>query len=67
MRPARLAITAVLALLGAIWFLQGVGVIGGSVMSGSLFWAFVGVVLVIAAGFLFLMERRRGSGTGGAS
>jgi hypothetical protein len=67
MRPARLAITAVLALLGAIWFLQGVGVLGGTAMSGSPFWAFVGIVLMIAAGFLLLMERRRRNGTGGAS
>ena len=59
MRPARLAIAAILGLLGAVWFLQGVGVIGGSFMSSNPLWAFLGAVIVIAAGFLVVMERRR--------
>jgi hypothetical protein len=35
------------ALLGLTWMLQGIGILPGSVMSGSLFWAVAG-----AAAFL---------------
>ena len=39
---------AVLILLGATWTLQGLGYIGGSVMSGVTFWAVVGPIVVVA-------------------
>ena len=42
MRPARLAIAFLLALVGIVWIGQGIGVIGGSFMTGSLVWAVVG-------------------------
>jgi hypothetical protein len=35
-------------LLGGLWFLQGVGVVGGSFMTGSKLWLFIGVVVVLA-------------------
>jgi uncharacterized membrane protein HdeD (DUF308 family) len=35
-------------LIGALWFLQGVGVVGGSFMTGSKLWLFIGVVVVLA-------------------
>lgn len=35
-------------LVGALWFLQGIGVVGGSFMSGSKLWLFIGVVVVLA-------------------
>jgi hypothetical protein len=38
----------VLALAGVIFTLQGVGVLGGSVMSGITFWAVAGPVIVVA-------------------
>jgi hypothetical protein len=37
----------VLALVGALWTLQGASVIGGSGMSGSKFWLVVGLVLLV--------------------
>lgn len=37
------------ALLGAVWTLQGLGVLGGSVMSGVTAWALIGPVVVIVA------------------
>ncbi len=42
-------------LVGVVWTLQGSDVILGSVMSGSLFWLGMGVVLLIvgAASFVF--------------
>jgi hypothetical protein len=37
----------VLAIAGAIWALQGFGVIGGSFMSGNSVWAIVGPVVAV--------------------
>ena len=37
----------VLAILGLLFTLQGTGVIGGSVMSGSTFWAVAGPVIIV--------------------
>jgi len=59
MRPTRLVLAAVLALVGIIWLGQGLGFIEGSFMTGSLFWAAMGVVLLAGAVLLFLLERRR--------
>jgi hypothetical protein len=50
----------VLALLGLLWFLQGVGVIGGSFMSGEPVWAIIGLVLLLLAARL-LVEALRGN------
>jgi glucose dehydrogenase len=59
MRATRLVLAAVLALVGIIWLGQGLGFIEGSFMTGSLFWAAVGVVLLAGAVLLVLLERRR--------
>jgi hypothetical protein len=59
MRPTRLVLAAVLALVGIIWLGQGLGLIEGSFMTGSLFWAAMGVVLLAGAVLLVLLERRR--------
>lgn len=56
---ARLIIGAVLGLVGAVWFGQGVGLIGGSFMSGQALWAFIGAVLV-AFGVILLSQALRG-------
>ncbi|MEI7745224.1 MAG: hypothetical protein WCK58_15930 [Chloroflexota bacterium] len=59
MRGSRLFIAALAALVGIVWIGQGVGLIGGSFMTGSLFWAAVGVVLLVVAVVLVVAERRR--------
>lgn len=53
---------------GVVWTLQGLNVLGGSVMSGSSLWAtigpvtaFVGAVLIVLAVMYRLRGRRRGS------
>jgi fatty acid desaturase len=58
MRPSRIAIALVLALIGLVWIGQGIGMIGGSAMTGSSFWAVVGLVLVGLAGLVVAWERR---------
>jgi glucose dehydrogenase len=59
MRASRLVAAVILALVGLVWIGQGVGLIGGSAMSGSSFWAVVGVVLLALAAIIVLWERRR--------
>jgi len=59
---ARLIIGVVLCLVGAVWFLQGINVLGGSGMSGEAFWAVAGaVLLVIGIGLLRRSSRVRRS------
>lgn len=37
----------ILAVVGVVWTLQGVDVLGGSVMSGSPLWATVGPIVLV--------------------
>ena len=54
----RVVIGVVLVLVGAVWFLQGVGVIGGSFMTGEAVWAVIGAACVIGGIALALSGRR---------
>jgi hypothetical protein len=38
----------VIAIAGAVWALQGFGLIGGSFMSGTTIWAVIGPVVALA-------------------
>jgi hypothetical protein len=38
----------VIAIAGAVWALQGFGLIGGSFMSGTTVWAVIGPVVALA-------------------
>ena len=49
------------ALAGIVFTLQGVGVIGGSAMSGDTFWAVAGPVIVLAGLILAVVGLRRRS------
>lgn len=50
--PLRRAIGIVLVMIGVTWFALGAGFIQGSVMSGQVIWAVVGVALAIAGGYV---------------
>lgn len=53
----------IIAVLGALFALQGFGIVGGSSMSGSSMWAIIGVVLfVIGVAVIALGQRRRKAG-----
>ena len=43
----RLVAGIALVLVGGIWFLQGIDVLGGSSMTGNPFWAYVGAPMVV--------------------
>ena len=59
MRASRIAVAVVLALLGLVWLAQGLGVLAGTAMSGSLFWAIVGAALLAAGVVIGTLEARR--------
>jgi hypothetical protein len=59
-RALLVGVGVVLVLVGVLWFLQGVDVLGGSGMSGKTLWAVVGPVVAVAgAGLLLAGVRRR--------
>ena len=49
MRPSLVIVVVggIITLMGLVWFLQGIGVLPGSVMTGSQFWAIAGAFAVI--------------------
>jgi hypothetical protein len=59
MRIARKIIGALLILVGAVWFLQGINIIPGSFMTGQTKWAAYGVMTIIAGLFLILAGRTK--------
>jgi hypothetical protein len=53
----RVVAGVVLCIVGAVWFGQGVGWIGGSFMSGEAMWAVIGAVAIVF-GVVLLRPRR---------
>jgi hypothetical protein len=49
----------VLIVVGAVWFLQGIDVLGGSSMTGNAFWAFVGFPMIVFGIVLIRSAPRR--------
>ena len=47
-----------IALLGGVFFLQGIGVLPGSVMTNDPFWAVVGAIMVVVAVALIYFSTR---------
>ncbi|GAB3983155.1 hypothetical protein V1634_25060 [Plantactinospora veratri] len=60
--PLTLGLLAVV--VGAVWTLQGLGRLGGSVMTGEPLWAVIGPVVVVAGLVLVVLGlRARNRGT----
>ncbi len=60
MRYVLLVVGGLIALMGGVWLLQGVGVLPGSFMTGQAFWAVVGAVLLAVGGTLVFAGLRIG-------
>jgi hypothetical protein len=52
---------AILVVVGIVWTLQGIGVLGGSAMTGSTVWAIVGPIVAVVGVVLIVVgiARRR--------
>lgn len=62
MKTVRLVVGVVLVVLGLVWFLQGIDVLGGSAMSGVTTWAVAGPVVAVVGLVLVATARRRRPG-----
>jgi hypothetical protein len=59
MRIARSVLGALLILIGAVWFLQGINVLPGSFMTGQTRWAvYGGIAVVVGVGLLWTAKRQ---------
>lgn len=57
----RLIAAGVLAVVGVVWLGQGLGYIGGSMMTNDMRWGIAGVALLTVAGALAWSARRQSS------
>ena len=63
MRTIGNVVGILLALVGCIWFLQGIGVLPGSFMSGQRIWAIYGAIAVAVGVAILVAIRRAGANT----
>jgi cytochrome c biogenesis factor len=55
-------LAVLLMLVGVVWVLQGIGVIGGSVMTGQSQWTIIGgVSFIVGVGLLVFANRKKSS------
>jgi LPXTG-motif cell wall-anchored protein len=55
-----IVIGVLLMLVGAVWFLQGINILPGSVMTGQTQWAvYGGIAFILGAGLLVIAVRRK--------
>jgi uncharacterized membrane protein len=57
-RTGKLVVGVVLILVGIVWTLQGLDVLGGSGMSGNAVWAVVGPILALIGAYLVMRGAR---------
>ena len=49
----------VLLILGLVWMFQGVGILGGSFMTGQREWLYIGIVVAVAGLAIVILGFRR--------
>ena len=59
MRFVLIVIGVLGVLLGALWTLQGLGVVGGSSMTGDSLWAIIGPIVAVVGLLVLLYGARR--------
>jgi hypothetical protein len=57
-RIVMLVVGAVLVLVGILWTLQGLDVVGGSGMSGHAIWAVIGPIVAVVGAVVFVRTLR---------
>lgn len=57
MRTARVILALLLIVVGLVWICQGIGWLGGSFMTGSMMWFYIGIVLAVAGAALLILRR----------
>jgi hypothetical protein len=62
-KPVLVTVGVIIAVLGAIFMLQGLGFIGGSAMTGSTLWAVLGPIIAVAGIGIAVFGLRRGRKT----
>ena len=60
MRYVLLIVGVLMILMGGVWLLQGIGILPGSFMTGQMFWAVIGAVLLAVGGLLVIVGVRLG-------
>jgi hypothetical protein len=50
---------AILVLIGIVWALQGLNLIGGSFMTGQTQWLVIGIVCAIVGALVLVLANRR--------
>jgi uncharacterized membrane protein HdeD (DUF308 family) len=59
MKIAATIISILLILVGAVWYLQGINVIGGSVMTGQSQWSVYGSIAIVIGLILLVYTNRK--------
>jgi hypothetical protein len=62
MKATLLVVATLLILTGAVWILQGVGILPGSFMTGQMKWAYAGIVTAAVGGGVLWIALRDGRG-----
>ena len=62
-KPVLITVGVIIAALGAIFTLQGLGFIGGSAMTGSTLWAVLGPIIAIGGIVIAVFGLRSGRKT----
>jgi hypothetical protein len=60
----RIVVGVILVLVGGVWFLQGIDVLGGSFMSGEIVWSVIGFPLLFVGALFIRAGAARGSARG---
>ncbi|HET7431451.1 MAG TPA: hypothetical protein VFJ89_08090 [Nocardioides sp.] len=63
-RSVLTGVGVLLVVVGVVWFLQGIDVLGGSGMSGKTLWAVIGPIVAVVGVVLVAGSRRARSGRG---
>ena len=59
---ARVVVGVLFCLVGIVWFGQGIGLIGGSFMTGEAIWAVIGAVVIVFGALLIRRPRSERDG-----